>query len=116
MIEAALAADGVALADEYLAALEKSKKDRDQDHLTDIVLVFEEFARTGELIIPRELNELRDGLWEIKVGKARFPFFYLAESAAGALRLTHWFKKGTDKTPIGEINKANWVRGKDLEQ
>ncbi|MDH6577570.1 hypothetical protein [Kitasatospora sp. MAP5-34] len=114
MIEAARCPDGM-LADQWIAKLERSKSRRDLDRLADIAIVFESFARRGTLEVPRELNELGDGLREIKVGKHRFPFFHLEGSPAGAVRLTHGFLKGTWPTPRGELDKAKWVRRKDLE-
>ncbi|QIY95647.1 hypothetical protein HEP87_18415 [Streptomyces sp. S1D4-11] len=113
MIEAARCPDGC-LADDYLTSLERSRKPRDRDKLVDIALVFEEYAHTGELAIPRELNDLVDGIREIKVGKHRFPFFYPRADSKFPVRLTHGFLKGTVETPRQEINKAKWVRREDL--
>lgn len=113
MIEAARSPEGH-LADGYLASLEQSRKLKDRDKLVDIVLVFEEYAHTGELAIPRELNDLVDGIREIKVGKHRFPFFYPRADSNFPVRLTHGFLKRTAKTPRQEIDKAKWVRREDL--
>ncbi|WP_037576828.1 type II toxin-antitoxin system RelE/ParE family toxin [Phaeacidiphilus oryzae] len=114
MIEAAHS-PGADLADAYLRDLEHSRSGKKLDQLADIAVVFEEFAHTGELAIPRELNDLVDGLREIKVGKHRFPFFHPRSDTKYPLRLTHGFEKQTEKTPRKHIDKAKWVRRKDLE-
>lgn len=83
----------------------------------DVVAVFDEYAGTGTLRIPRELNDLdlAIGLREIKVGSARFPFYELTDSvhAVTVTRLTHGFTKGTEETPRGEIDKAKWTIEQD---
>ncbi|MBT2509675.1 hypothetical protein J7I98_28140 [Streptomyces sp. ISL-98] len=114
MIEAARVADGHSPVDEYLNALLSSKKDADQDRLATILIRFEAFARRGELEVPRELNELRDGLWEFKATQDRIPFFYLEEKKSRTLRVTHGFFKRQIFTPHKEINWALRIRREDL--
>jgi phage-related protein len=116
MIEAARISDGSSPADEFLTALVSRRNFRDLgiSRAADVAVRFEDFARTGNLLIPRELRELREGIWEIKVGKVRLPFFWLTEPyESRAVRLTHGFIKSTDKTPRGEMDRAVWVRRED---
>lgn len=83
----------------------------------DVVAVLDEYAGTGRLRIPRELNDLdlAIGLREIKVGSARFPFYELTDSVhtVTVTRLTHGFTKGTQETPRGDIGKAKWAIEQD---
>ncbi|CAJ59139.1 MULTISPECIES: hypothetical protein [Frankia] len=67
MIEAAQVPDQVPPVEEFFRALEKKPAGRLQ--LADIAVRLEEYARRGSLPVPRELNDLADGLREIKVGK-----------------------------------------------
>jgi hypothetical protein len=83
IIEAARAAGGQDPVDEYL-----TKKPwllwRKKVHVNeaDVALRFDEYARTGTLRVPLELNDLdlAVGLREIKAGVARFPFYELTDS------------------------------------
>jgi len=114
IIEAARAAGGQDLIEDYLTKkpwlLWRKKVHVDE---ADVALRFDEYARTGTLRVPLELNDLDVivGLREIKVGPARFPFYELTDSAHGVTvtRLTHGFTKGTDKTPSRELRKAKAV-------
>ena len=67
LIEAARVADGREPAVEFLDALANGKK-KDLERLAKLMVRFEEYARTGRLVVPRELNELRNGFWEVKAG------------------------------------------------
>lgn len=83
--------------------------------LADIVVVLEDFARSGVLEVPRELNYLREDIWEIKAGDARLPFFYVNDTRHGtAVRITSGFSKQQEETPAQQINKALWVWREDL--
>jgi hypothetical protein len=86
----------------------------------DVALVFDEYARTGRLRIPTELNDLdlSIGLREIKVGVARFPFYELADQLhpVRVTRLTHGFTKGTVETPRKHIALAKAVMEHDRSQ
>ena len=114
IIEAARAAGGQDLIDEYL-----TKKPwllwRKEVLVNEanVALRFDEYARIGTLRIPLELNDLdlTIGLREIKVGVARFPFYELTDSqhAVTVTRLTHGFTKGTEQTPPREIRKAKAI-------
>lgn len=86
----------------------------------DVAIVFEEYARTGRLRMPRELNELDPsiGLFEIKAGPGRFPFYELADEIHPVLvtRLTHGFTKGTVETPRKELDTAKRVMNEDRKR
>ncbi|MGW6411051.1 type II toxin-antitoxin system RelE/ParE family toxin [Streptomyces vinaceus] len=114
MIEAAVTEDGASPVDDYLNSLFSSGKKADLDRLAGILIRFEAYAQHGTLEIPRELNELRDGLWEFKSGRDRTPFFYLESSKSNALRVTHGFIKRQERTPQKEINWAMRIRREDL--
>lgn len=114
MIEAAICPDG-ALADEFLRALEQSRKEKDMELLATILQVFEDFAHRDSLHFPREINDLGDGIREIKPDKSRFPFFAVPGTSNGAVRLTHGFYKKQRFTERYNINKAKWVRKEDLK-
>jgi hypothetical protein len=114
IVEAARAAGGQDLIDDYLTKkpwlLWRKKV---QVNEADVALRFDEYARSGRLRVPLELNDLDTalGLREIKVGPARFPFYELADLAhtVTVTRLTHGFTKGTDKTPPRELRKAKAI-------
>lgn len=106
--------DGECPADEFLVALENSRKPKDRDRLAAILMLFEDYAE-GELEIPRELNDLRDGVREIKAGDVRLPFFEVDGTKTGAIRLTHGFVKRGEKAPREQIDKASWIRREDKE-
>jgi hypothetical protein len=120
IIEAARAAGGQDLVDEYLTKkpwlLWRKKV---QVNEADVALRFDEYARTGTLRVPLELNDLdvTIGLREIKVGVARFPFYELTDSqhTVTVTRLTHGFTKGTDETPPRELRKAKAVMELDRQ-
>jgi len=120
IIEAARAAGGQDLVDEYLTKkpwLLRRKKVRVNE--ADVALRFDEYARTGSLRVPLELNDLdvTVGLREIKVGPARFPFYELTDSehAVTVTRLTHGFTKGTDQTPPRELRRAKAIMELDRQ-
>jgi hypothetical protein len=117
MIEAARLPDGSAPADDFLVMLEESKGEL-RRRLADIAVRFEDYAHRGTLRVPRELNDLGDGIREIKAGNVRLPFFEIENqehSPVGVVRLTNGFVKKTWNTPRKHILKAVWVRGKDQE-
>ncbi|SNQ48624.1 hypothetical protein FRACA_2610010 [Frankia canadensis] len=110
MIEAARAPSGGV--EEFLRSLEGSPAGlRD---LADIAVRFEAYAHDEILSFPRQINDLADGLRELKVGKIRLPFFETEHLGMTAARLTHGFRKNTDYTPRGEIDRAKRVRGEDV--
>ena len=97
---------------EFLDALANGKK-KDLERLAKLMVRFEEYARTGRLVVPRELNELRNGFWEVKAGDARMIFFYAGHPGRASIRLTNGFVKNTQKTPRKEIDTATWIRRED---
>lgn len=116
VIEAAFDSLGAWPSLEYLSEYEKGNR-RQRQAYADVLIRLEDFAHTGTLIIPRELNELRDGLWEIKVGKIRLPFYYTpAPARCGTVRITHGFTKNTDRTPLREIDRASGIRREDRKR
>ena len=113
MIEAAWdregEAQGVIFIDELL------KQRRRQSELDDLVARLRSFGRSGSLSVPRELNQLTDDIWEIKVGVLRLPFFFTECSFGGsAARVTHGFQKATQHAPRKEIYRADAIRRTDL--
>jgi hypothetical protein len=95
LIEAARTSDGREPAEEFIVALEASRKWKDTQRIADIVTLFEQYAGTGELEEPRELNHLRDDLWEIKPGDVRLSFYEIEHGAHDlpVIRLTTGFFK-----------------------
>ncbi|GII87421.1 hypothetical protein Ssi03_54110 [Sphaerisporangium siamense] len=114
MIEAARTRDGEYRADSFMRMLESSRSRKDETRLADILIRFERYAHTGSLPVPRELNDLRDGIKEIKAGDVRLPFFDVVKSSAAAIRLTSGFLKKSWKTPRKQIDEAMWIRREDL--
>lgn len=106
IIEAARTADGREPAEEFLAKLAESSKSKDVNRLADIVTVFEAYAQTGELEIPRELNFLEGDLWELKAGDVRLSFYEVNNDLHGksVIRLTEGFFKTQWSTQRKHIN------------
>lgn len=103
-IEAAFDGDGGSPSRDFLLSLNRKKKTQDQ--LVDILMRLEDFASTGTLKVPRELNHLKDELWEIKAGKVRLPFYYTDPETCGHIRVTHGFLKASQKTPLKEMDRG----------
>jgi hypothetical protein len=117
-IEAARTRDGLEPVEEYLRKLEKSPGHgrRNETKLATILIRFEDFATTGYLEQPRELNYLEDDVWEIKAGVSRLPFFYADDAPHGkVIRITSGFDKKQESAPAREIRKAKWVRDQDAQ-
>lgn len=102
-IEAALDRDGVPLAQEFLSRLEGGSP-RERVLHSDMLMRLEDFATSGTLARPRELNHLRGDLWEIKAQSVRLPFYYRQNLPCGQIRVTHGFLKRGEKTPRKEID------------
>lgn len=115
MVEAARTTEGDYLCDDFFQSLETSKKKKDRARLADILMVLEDFAHRRELVFPREINDLEDGIRELKPGDVRLPFFDVPGTRVGAVRLTHGFIKGTPWAPRGEILRAKWMREEDAK-
>lgn len=112
-IEAARRLDGSSPAHEYLEELQRNGK---QHIVVRFLLRFEDLARDGELIIPDDMNDLYNGLWEIKVSDHRLPFYYnKSHSDYEAVRLTSGFKKRSQRTIRSDINFARTVWSEDLQ-
>lgn len=56
---------------------------------------------------PERYGDLGDGIYEIKSGQHRIPFFYAGK---GIIVLTHGFFKTTQKAPPREISRARQLR------
>lgn len=116
MIEAARVSDDTPPVQAFLEWLLREHP----NDLADVLMRFEELARTGQLTIPYEMRALIDGIWEIKTSEVRIPFFWLQQPHnSTAVRLTHGFMKSKGRTAEGRtprkhINKAKWVREVDL--
>lgn len=95
IIEAARTKEGREPAEEFLAGLEKSGKRKDIQRVATTAVLFEIYARTGSLIRPRELNHLRDELWEIKPEDTRLSFYEIEDTLheVAVVRLTEGFFK-----------------------
>jgi hypothetical protein len=115
VIEAARTMARRSPADEFLRMLAGGGR-ANLRRLADIMVRFEDMARLGTLPIPRELNELRGGIWEIKAGNVRLPFFDVDRLPITELRVTSGFLKRQERTPRREIDRAEWVRREDLQR
>lgn len=121
IIEAARAATGDEPVEEFIAKLEvaavrkKGRRETAVQRLADLADVFEDFARNGKLEVPRELNQLKDDLWEIKPGDVRLPFYETTDTAHGiaVVRLTSGFYKTQQLTQRHHINWALRVMRED---
>ncbi|WP_418063941.1 type II toxin-antitoxin system RelE/ParE family toxin [Pimelobacter simplex] len=114
-IELALDRSGNSLVGAFLNKL-AGGKGADRDRLADILVRLEKFAQKGILIVPRELNQLTDELWEIKAGTVRLPFYYRPGQPCGQVRLTHGFVKRSEKTPRREIDLGMAIMREDLKR
>ncbi|TDC05822.1 type II toxin-antitoxin system RelE/ParE family toxin [Actinomadura bangladeshensis] len=116
-IEAAKDRDGAEQAANFIAKLERSRRRKDRDRIADIAVRFNDFAVNGRLRAPREINDLEDGIKEIKAGDVRLPFYEeQAGGHRGLVRLTHGFSKKQQKCPLKEIRKAIAIRREDQQQ
>jgi hypothetical protein len=115
IIEAARTMAGDEPAEELLVQLESSTKPRDISRFADIALVLEDYAREGTLEIPRELNQLREDLWEIKPGDVRLTFYEPSDDVhpVQVTRLATGFIKKQQQAPLREINRGLWVIRQD---
>ena len=118
LIEAALTSDGREPAEEFLAKIEASRNWKDTNRLADVATLLEDYARFGRLEIPRELNHLRDELWEIKPADVRLPFYETNDTAheLTIVRLTSGFFKTQLLTQRRHINWGLRVMREDRAQ
>ena len=135
-MEAALDGDGRSLAIEWLECWVARPRGSRLRKLAELVAALEDFADAPERLRLTELNYLRPGLWELKVGKVRLPFVVAGcsgtQSSAGSLRrlvlpahvpavpagsccgrATHGFEKRTEKTPRKELESAQAIGRED---
>jgi hypothetical protein len=113
IIEAARMASGIAPADVFLNDLfDKGEYQR----LADVAIRFEEFARSGTLDVPLQLNKLGPDIWEIKAVAVRLPLYYVeSHSGVRAARITNGFIKKGRACPPRHIRTAMRVRGEDAQ-
>lgn len=102
----------------------------------ELLVVVGLFLDAPSRLRENEINDLGDGLWELKVGTARLPFVagtctgtrssngdgrrlvlpdrVAAASEAGrCARFTHGFEKRSQKTPVGEIDRTRAIARED---
>ncbi|GAB7047891.1 hypothetical protein JCM9534A_30170 [Catenuloplanes indicus JCM 9534] len=104
-------ANGAAPADAFLEELIRKE---DFGRIADVLIRFEEFARTGTLDVPLQLNSLGNDIWEIKAVDVRLPFYYAnSHSRCRAVRLTNGFLKNGRECPPRYKRLAMRVRGED---
>jgi hypothetical protein len=117
IIEAAWVESGEEPAEEFIAGLMASGKARDLRRLADAAQILKDYAIAGDLEIPRELNDLRGELRELKAGDVRLPFYEFTDEShpKTVTRITSGFLKKQDKAPRGEIDKGLWVMREDKE-
>lgn len=82
---------------------------RSEVKLRDAVLAFlrERVAEHGPPTNDEQCKELEDGILEFKKGPVRILWFW---DAGQMVLCTHAFRKRTQKTPRGEIDRARLVR------
>jgi len=64
-------------------------------------------ALVGPHSNPERYGDLGDGIYELKVGQHRLPFFY---DGKGVIVLTHGFLKRQRKAPPTEVRRAQELR------
>ena len=154
-VECALRADGSSPAFDFWNELQKGVfqdgraafiDPESEDQISDFIVlarVLRGLIETGYPIYGRAINDLRRGIWEIKGGEARMPFFDVERESGmhtpksrvavrwevdpnmqvdywwfphmdQTLRMTHGFIKDGDLTPEEEMSKAESIRQEDL--
>jgi hypothetical protein len=113
-IESALDRENKQPATEYITKIERSRSRANRKRAADIAIRFEDYARFGRLRAPREVNDLEDGIKEIKAGDVRLPFYEAnAADHSDLIRLTHGFHKNSKDCPPPEIRRAIAIRRED---
>ena len=138
-LEAALDQQGNSpLLDEWESKI-RTGKGRYADDWADLTIVVEIFLNDPKALRSNEVNDLGDGLWELKGGRLRLPFFGVdcsgTVSSSGhhrhlvlpggvrppqgsdrSARGTHVFGKGQQRTPRKQIDRALGIMRRDAEQ
>lgn len=135
-MEAALDGAGRSLAIEWLETWAARPKGSRLRKLADLQAALEDFANAPERLRLTELNYLRSGLWELKIGRVRLPFVAAdcsgTPSSAGSYRrlvlpahvpavpagsccgrATHGFEKRSERTPRRELESAQAIGRED---
>jgi hypothetical protein len=97
-----LVADGKCRCREFLENLEESSP----ADVARVVSVIDRIAERGRILNPEVFRPLRDGLFEIAIGKVRIVLF----EDGTRLVCTHGFLKSSQKTPIEEIKLGRHLR------
>jgi phage-related protein len=115
-IETAKDRAGEEPAEKFISDLECSGSRKKRERAADIAVRFEDYSRTGRLRT-RDLNDLEDGIRELKAGAVRLPFYdAVVNGHTNLIRLTHGFMKNGEKCPRKEIRKALAIRETDRAQ
>jgi len=115
-IEAARDRDGEEAFNAWVQSIVGGSNAAHRELLYDLAIRWEHYCKTGSLPVPRELNDLGDGIWEFKIGTLRVPFFAINDNIQGTDRVTHGFIKRSRKAPRPEIRRALAIRREDLNQ
>jgi phage-related protein len=85
------------------------KLDKSEAKLRNAVLAFlrERVAEHGPPTYEEQCRELKDNIFEFKKGPIRILWFWDVDQM---ILCTHAFRKKTQKTPPGEIDRAKLVR------
>jgi len=138
-LEAALDDQGRSpLLDEWEGKI-RMGKGRYADDWADLTIVVDHFLNNPKALRANEINDLGDGLWELKGGRLRLPFFGVdcsgTVSSSGhhrhlvlptgvraprvddrSARGTHVFGKSQQRTPRKQIDRALGIMRRDAEQ
>jgi hypothetical protein len=121
-VELAQAADGAEPVTVYLDGLEAEALHRNPKksapairRLSEIQMVIEKYALTGDLAPGREMKPLDDGIWEFKVGDVRLYFYpYDDHPTVAAARVTNGFTRpGHGRHDAKHLRFAQRIRRED---
>jgi len=71
-----------------------------------ILCTLKRIANSGIYLSKEKCKKIENGIFEIKAGQIRMPFFYHKEYRKHIV-ITHVFKKKQDRWPSSELDKAN---------
>jgi len=118
VIERSVSRDDTPQLDAYLEDLANSRNRRKQSRFTDILARFEALSIYGELEPPREINDLRGSIREIKTAEDRILFFEVAATTRHrrAVRLTNACEKRVSKTSHGRLPRKHLELAEAIER
>lgn len=102
-----------------LVELRDSRSQKKRERYDNLAYRIVRYARDGHLKVPRELNRLSEQIEELKTSDDRLLFFRLEEEPGlkgRRVRLTHLYKKGTQRAPRGEIARAEAIAREDARR